>query len=142
MEPPGYFGVLLAATLAGFFLPLRIVPAPWSYLGTLPVAAGAVLNLWADGIFKRRGTTIKPGGKPTVLVTDGPFGFSRHPIYLGMTLILLGAALLTRCVAALATPLAFVWAMDDRFIPLEEANMRKAFGREYAEYAARVRKWL
>jgi protein-S-isoprenylcysteine O-methyltransferase Ste14 len=63
-------------------------------------------------------------------------------MYLGMTLTLLGLAILSGSVAALASPLVFALIMQVKFIPLEERALERVFGEQYAAYRARVRAWL
>ena len=78
-----------------FLLPLRgIVPWPWRMLGAIPLALGVILDLWADRLFKQANTTVKPFEKPRSFIVTGPFRFTRHPMYVGMTAILIGLWLL------------------------------------------------
>src|SRR6056297_3194705 len=49
-----------------------------------------VLNLWTDSFFKRYNTTVKPDEIPSMLITTGPFALTKHPMYVGMGLILVG----------------------------------------------------
>ena len=60
----------------------------------VPLALGIALNLAADNSFKRYKTTVKPVENSTVLITAGVFRLSRHPMYLGFVLILVGITLL------------------------------------------------
>ena len=142
--PPRYFVFSLLALIAlHFLLPLKkIIPAPYSYLGSLLIIFGAVLNLWADQQFKKRKTTVKPYQAPTAMETTGPFCLSRHPMYLGMTAILLGAAVICGTAVTFIFPVLFVVLMELMFIPFEELNMAAVFGREYKEYKKKVRRWI
>jgi len=142
MMPTTYFGILLLVTLGGFFSPFRYVKPPLTYLGAIPIVFGFVFNLWADSLLKKRATTIKPNKKPTSFESGGPFRISRHPIYLGMVLILIGTAIITGCLMISVTSLIFAVIMETKFIPLEEKNMEKVFGKKYLDYKKRVRKWI
>lgn len=94
--------------------------------------------------FRRARTTINPlkPGEATALVTSGVFRYTRNPMYLGMLLVLVGWT------AFLASPVALVgvaafWAYIDRFqIRPEEAALAALFGQAYADYTARVRRWI
>ena len=107
------------------------------WLGAVVAATGFVLTVWARGHLGRNwsGTvTVKQGHE---LVTTGPYAFVRHPIYTGLLLALLGAALAQgRWSGALAVVVAFaaLW----RKLRLEERWMREQFGQRYAAYARRV----
>ena len=94
IQPPTYFAALLILSGASHFAyPVQqVVEPPYAYLGLLLIAFGAILNLWADSLFKNSKTTVKPQKMPSKLVVSGPFRIRRHPMYLGMAAILLGEA--------------------------------------------------
>lgn len=142
--PPTCLLICLAGTVALHFLfPIaRIIRPPYVLLGILPLAFGLAINVWADGIFKRESTTVKPFETSAALITDGPFRFSRHPMYLGMAAILLGVALLLGSAGAFVGPVAMIVAMEALFIPHEERSLEATFGATYADYKKRVRRWL
>jgi protein-S-isoprenylcysteine O-methyltransferase Ste14 len=141
--PPLYFLVLLVVSiLLGVLLPVvRFIHAPYTYVGSVPIAIGVVLNLWADSLFKKNKTPVKPHLKPAALMTSGVFRVTRNPMYLGMTLILFGVSILVGSLTAFVSPVAFFVISQLRFIPPEEAVMESLFGEEYLGYKRRVRRW-
>ncbi|MDY7009357.1 MAG: isoprenylcysteine carboxylmethyltransferase family protein [Planctomycetota bacterium] len=94
--PPTWLVASILIMLAlHFLLPLRkVIPSPYRYLGILPMIIGILLNVWSDQLFKKNKTTVKPFEQSSRLITQGPYRFSRHPMYLGMVLILAGLAVL------------------------------------------------
>jgi len=68
---------------------------------------GIALAIWAAVQFNRVDTTKDPYGTPTSLVTTGPFQYTRNPMYVGMTLSLLGLGLHFATAAYVAVPVAF-----------------------------------
>ncbi|HET9685627.1 MAG TPA: isoprenylcysteine carboxylmethyltransferase family protein, partial [Pseudolabrys sp.] len=76
------------------------------------------------------------------LVTDGPYRFSRHPLYLGGNVFMfLGATLV------LGTPSGVVLAivhlpLVDWMMRREEKQLAQKFGAEWTRYAHKVRRWL
>ncbi len=143
--PPAPYAV---AMLVGWWLDRRWQPLPWDdgvasrTLGWMWVAAGGLLFLWALWTLYRHHTTVNPYAGATTLCTDGPFRFSRNPIYLGDWLVLVGVALLLNSLWPLAFA-PFIWLML-RFgvIRHEEAHLEAKFGDAYRAYKARVRRWL
>jgi protein-S-isoprenylcysteine O-methyltransferase Ste14 len=67
---------------------------------------------------------------------------SRNPMYLGMVLTLLGAAITWGTLTPLLVPWLFGWVVSSRFIRLEEGVLTEVFGAEYEDYRRRVRRWL
>ncbi len=144
LMPPAYFFIFLALSIAlHFFFPVKkVIFPPYTYLGFLMIAFGAVLNLWADYLLKKWKTTVKPHLEPAALVESGPFRLSRNPQYLGFAAILLGVAFLHGTIITFVFPIAFAVAMQLLFIPLEEKNMENAFGKKYLEYKKKTRRWI
>jgi protein-S-isoprenylcysteine O-methyltransferase Ste14 len=110
--------------------------------GVILVVIGLAVAFSALGIFRKRSTTTIPFETPTSLVTSGPYRFTRNPMYVGLTLVYLGVAG-TRAdiwpVIVLAVMLAYV---NFIVLPVEERHLQNAFGDAYADYGARVRRWL
>jgi protein-S-isoprenylcysteine O-methyltransferase Ste14 len=142
--PPTLLAVSVAAMIALHFLlqALRVIPRPWNLLGAGPVAFGVLWNLWADHLFKRHRTTVKPHLKPTTLIEAGPFRLSRNPMYVGMAAIAAGVAVLCGSLTPMFVPVAFIAVVAVVFIPMEERAMHQAFGDAWDRYRASVRRWL
>ena len=144
IDPPIYLFVSLAAIVVlHFFLPgIRIIPAPWNLLGVFLLLAGVVLNLMADRSFKERGTSVKPLEESAFLVTTGVFRLSRHPMYLGFVLILVGAAALAGSATPFLVVAVFLAFMDTVFVRSEEKKLSRTFESAWSDYAADVRRWI
>ena len=92
--------------------------------------------------FRKAKTQIHTFKVPKKLVTTGLFQYSRNPIYLGFTIVLLGIALLYGSLSTLIPVLLFFLIANFWYIPFEEKNMKKVFGQSYLFYRRRVRRWL
>jgi protein-S-isoprenylcysteine O-methyltransferase Ste14 len=78
---------------------------------------------------------------PTRIVTDGPYRLTRNPMYLGHLIFMLGLAVTLRSWVALAIlVLRAIWF--HRRVVADEARLAAQFGPEYADYRARVKRWI
>ena len=94
--------------------------------------------------FHRAGTTVNPF-KPettTTLVMEGVYRFSRHPIYLGLAMILLSWGIYLSNLLSLLLVIVFVAYIDRFQIQPEERILQKLFGICFEHYKRRVRRWL
>ena len=142
--PPTYFILLLVLTIISHYvLPIKkIIYFPYNLLGVVLILFGIVLNIWADNMFKKRKTTVKPHEIPEYLEISGPFKISRHPMYLGMAAILLGTAVILGSLISFLFFIIFIIFMEALFVPVEEKNLEKAFGKKYSDYKKKVRRWV
>jgi len=63
-------------------------------------------------------------------------------MYLGMVVILIGAAILLGSISAFISPFVFFIIMNGTFIPHEEKALEEAFGQDFVDYKRRVRCWI
>ena len=93
--------------------------------------------------FAMRGRgTLAPLDPPRELVVRGLYRYVRNPMYLAVTLIILGEALLLR-----STGLLLYWAIWFAAVNLvvrfyEEPGLRRRFGASYDHYAHAVGRWV
>lgn len=78
---------------------------------------------------------------PNVLVTSGPYRIIRNPMYLGHLIFLLGLATTLWSLFALVLLLLRAFWFDAR-VRRDEARLLSMFGAEYAQYCARVNRWI
>ena len=102
---------------------------------------GVVIAVWARILLGIDKMVIRSGNESKVLVTSGPYRFSRNPMYLFMLLTLLGNCFLMGFFTFLG-PIAFWGVINFSTIPLEEQKLEAAFGEKYLEYKNRVPRWL
>jgi protein-S-isoprenylcysteine O-methyltransferase Ste14 len=135
--------VLLATAISGWLGWPEFPGLPIAPLGIALIAAGFVSPVWALVMFRRAGTEIEPTSPVNrALVTDGPYRFTRNPMYLGLVIITLGIAVWIGAWPMLIAPMAVFATANWIHIPFEEAKMRRQFGATYDDYVARVRRWV
>ncbi len=139
--------VYAAGLVAAWWLhgdhPLPLVIGQLAFpLGWGLIAVGLAGFVWALSAIWGHHTTVNPYRAASNLVTEGPFRYSRNPIYLSDWFIYAGVTLLLQSLwPLLLAPLVWV-AMRYGVIAHEEAHLEARFGEEYRRYRARVRRWL
>ncbi|HEX4649067.1 MAG TPA: isoprenylcysteine carboxylmethyltransferase family protein [Steroidobacteraceae bacterium] len=107
------------------------------------VLAGVALLLWCVREFYIAGRgTLAPWAPPRILVTSGPYRFSRNPMYIAVLAVLLGWSALFRSRTLLIYALAVAIAVHLRVVLAEEPWARRTFGAEWEAYRARVPRWF
>ena len=131
-------GFLLEAVLPGGSLPSVV---RWGLGAALAALAVGLLGWWVSS-FRRASTPLPPYEPTTALVTDGPYRLTRNPGYLAFALLYAAIALLADAPWALL-PLPVVLAViQGGVIVREERYLARLFGRDYAAFKARTRRWV
>jgi protein-S-isoprenylcysteine O-methyltransferase Ste14 len=135
---------LIAATVASVLYPWKTI----ADLTVLPVgiafiALGFALAFWAASLFRAQGTELNPvSAENKKLVIQGPFAYTRNPMYLGLVLVSLGIAFCAGSLPLFAVPLLVFLTANFVHIPFEEAKMRRQFSDAYEAYVRTVRRWV
>ena len=111
-------------------------------LGAALLAAGVVLNVWADRLFRREGVGVCPFSPAPRLVRSGPYRITRNPMYLGMVFLGAGLALATGMPHNLVSPAVFAVWLHVRYVLPEEAFLRASLGAPYEEYLRLHPRWI
>lgn len=134
--------VIYPACVIAFELALHSGHLRFVSWGTLLLVWGYLQYRLAGSFRQRRG-----GGGPGItvpperIVTEGPYRYVRNPMYLGHLIFMLGLALTFWSWFALALFVVHaVWF--HRRVLADEARLWTQFGAEYADYQARVKRWI
>ncbi len=134
----------LPGTVA-FLVPVLLAPrggAP-NLFGLLPMSLGAAMLLWCVRDFYVAGKgTLAPWAPPRHLVTVGLYRFTRNPMYVAVSTILLSWAVLFRSQTLLVYAVCVMLAFHLRVIFAEEPWLAREFGDEWDRYRASVPRWL
>jgi protein-S-isoprenylcysteine O-methyltransferase Ste14 len=114
----------------------------WKLIGLAPLLLGIILNLLADQALKQRNTTVKPFQESNALIVDGVYGMTRHPMYLGFVLILIGVSLLLGSISPYIIVIFFAVFVEFVFIRQEEEMLEDSFHEAWVQYKSKVRKWI
>ncbi len=113
----GFAAAVLALWLAA--------PTPRSLaLGALVAVVGEAIRVWAAGHLE----------KGREVTTTGPYAFTRHPLYLGSTVIGAGMAIVSWSIAVALLVTTYLGVTLTAAIRTEEAHLTEKFGAAYPEY--------
>jgi protein-S-isoprenylcysteine O-methyltransferase Ste14 len=117
--------VSLGFVLAAIVLWLA-TPSPRSLLiGAMIAIAGELIRLWAAGHLE----------KSKEITQSGPYRYTRHPLYLGSSLIGIGMAAVANHWIVAAMVIAYLALTLTAAMRSEEAHLREKFGDAYDAYA-------
>ncbi len=131
-------GLLLDRRLHIPFLPRGVA----RILGWPLVGGGVALAGWAFRTMRAAETTIRPDKPVSRLIQDGPFRYSRNPIYLSDAMIYAGIAVLRNSLWAIVLLPLGMFVIQRDVMGREERYLECAFGEEYLDYKRRVRRWI
>jgi protein-S-isoprenylcysteine O-methyltransferase Ste14 len=138
-----YGGALATGLLAKGLFPERFLPGVVARALGLPlIGSGLLLFFFGLRAMHHAGTESRLDKPTTSLVIEGPYRFTRNPLYLGFTLDYGGITALGNSLpAALLLPLVLT-VMRRGVIEREEIYLERVFGEEYLRYKTRVRRWI
>ena len=143
--PVVYLAAVVVALVLHRIMPLDI-EAQWQLamqaLGLIGIVSGAWLVGWGYVKLIRYRTGLLSSSATSHLVTSGPYRFSRNPVYLGYTLAMMGAGLLTGNLWLLVGTVATVVITHAWIVRSEEKHLLARFGFEFECYCRRTRAWI
>ena len=145
--PPPWVALAIAAAMWGFAPMAARIEIPIALrIGVGLVAALTGFGIAISGViaFRRAHTTVSPLKPETAsrLVTSGLYRFTRNPMYLGLCLVLTGWAFFLSSALMLLGPLAFIVYITRFQIVPEERMLSMLFREAFADYQAKVRRWI
>ena len=141
------FAFMALPGMVAFLIPLAVIRAPtvpWTNpLGFLPLVVGTLLLVWCVRDFYVAGKgTLAPWDPPKHLVTVGLYRRSRNPMYVAVTLILIGWAIGFRSTPLLAYAALIAVLFHLRVVYFEEPFLARTHGTDWIRYRSTVRRWL
>ncbi|MCI0477581.1 MAG: isoprenylcysteine carboxylmethyltransferase family protein, partial [Anaerolineales bacterium] len=143
--PPTYLLISIVLMVALHFLhhpTMSVIRLSWNIFGIIPLILGIATNIIADNALHKAKTTVKPFEESAALVTSSVYRISRHPMYLGFVLILVGVAIVLGSLTPFVIIPIFAILMDVVFIQVEERMLEEKFGQVWLEYKRKVRRWI
>jgi protein-S-isoprenylcysteine O-methyltransferase Ste14 len=140
---PGIVAGYVPWRIAGRDFEPRELLTPAHLLGCVVVAVGAALLAACIVEFARSGRgTLSPVDPPTRLVVRGLYRYVRNPMYVGVTCVILGEALVTGSSTLVWYWAVFFAAANLFVLGYEEPALRRRFGASYDDYRRLVGRWI
>ena len=145
IRPPLAWLLAIVAGLAlNWLMPLPFLPpnlaAAW--LGAAVFVLAVALAAWAITTMARAGSNVPTNLPTTTIVENGPYRYTRNPIYVGMLLGLIGLTVTLDNLWLLVMLVPFAIVIRYGVVAREEAYLERKFGDVYRSYRLRVRRWL
>lgn len=129
-----------------FLFPVDLIPFPYNLSGLFVIGFGLLLNGYANYMLLFVGKIglrdREPFHTPSTLVVDGPYRFSRNPVYLSVLIMIFGLAIVLSSLLLIIILAVVHGIFQFSLIRWEERRLEKAFGIDYLEYKKHVRRWL
>ena len=144
IRPPFvYLFSLIVGVLIQLATPLPFLPRAHTMpVGIALIGVAVFLFSWSVRTFRAADTPLAGSEPTTAIVWNGPYRFSRNPIYLAFSLFELGIAIWADSLWLLATLAAAVAVMHRIVIPREEGYLERRFGSQYLDYKTSVGRWV
>jgi len=143
LPPLVYGAAFIMGLLLHLLFPLPILSTTLARgIGVVCVLVSLPLALATLRALSRAHTPVDPMKPTTALVTEGAFRYSRNPIYVALTLLYVGVALLINALWILLLVVPALVVLRYGVIAREEAYLTRKFGDAYRQYTAQVRRWL
>ena len=145
IHPPVAWALAVIAGLAlNWRVPLPLLPAdlPVRWLGAVVFVLALALGVVAVITMTKAGSNVPTNRPTTTIVENGPYRFTRNPIYLGMFLGQIGLAIGFNSLWLLMMLVPFALVIRYGVVAREEVYLARKFGEVYHGYCSRVRRWL
>lgn len=143
IPPVMFLGALVLGFLIDWLWPVALLPGNGQYIaGGIMIAAALVFGIWGRILFSRFGTNVEPFKPTTLIITSGPFAYSRNPLYLSLFVLYAGIGILADNVWLFVLALPVFFIVRYGVIAREERYLERKFGETYLSYKRRVRRWL
>ena len=138
-----YAGALVAGLLANRRYHIPFLPRPLARtLGPSLVVGGLAIGFLGSREMRLAETNLDPRKPATTVVTEGPFRFTRNPLYLSMTMIYVGILALANALPPVLLLPVVQHLMRRGVIEREERYLERKFGDEYLEYKVKAPRWI
>jgi len=144
IHPAALFGaVFLSGVVLHLFFPLTIGDTVWlRVVGGVLFALAVLLHMWARGIFQEHHEDMDPTTPTRQLLLEGPYRYTRNPLYLSAIIALFAIALVINSWWLAAALVISCFTIHYGIVLREEKYLEARFGDHYRKYKKRVSRWV
>ena len=144
IQPPAIFGisVLVSLILNYFFINTKSNLSFFLPLGCLISIFGIFINMWSMNKYRLYKTSPHPKHQPFKLITDGPYKYSRNPLYFGTFIMIFGFGLASDILFISISSIFSLIIIHFIVVLPEEKFLENLFGDQFIQYKGKVRRWL
>jgi protein-S-isoprenylcysteine O-methyltransferase Ste14 len=103
---------------------------------------GVGIAAWGRITLVKGGTNVSPYKSTTSVISGGPYGFTRNPLYVGIQSLFIGLSFLIGTWWGLVLFVPAFLVLHYGVVVREEAYLGRKFGQAYLSYKSKVRRWL
>src|SRR5262245_33462411 len=138
-----YSGTIVVSLLLHWFKPWYLTHSwPVRIVGIALIVGASGLGIWGEKALKRAGTNVNPMQPTLAIVSDGPYRFTRNPLYLALVGLYLGITLAVGTAWPLVFLIPVLLVTHYGIIKREEKYLTGKFGEAYLTYMRSVRRWI
>jgi protein-S-isoprenylcysteine O-methyltransferase Ste14 len=146
IPPPVFFFTCLGiGLLLEYLAPIHLVSIsiiPRVIVGGIFILISIGFSLSGFVVLIKNKTPFDTAKSTVKIVQEGPYRFSRNPLYLSLLILLFGISILTASLWVLFTlPVLYILFLFKAVKP-EESYLLQKFGAEYLSYSSKVRRWI
>ena len=140
-----FFTLILIGFIAQWLFPLNLMFHKWPsrlIIGIPLFMVSGLIAINALIIMKKNKTAIYFNKPTTKFIREGPFRFTRNPLYLSLLLLMGSTVVIANSAWHLIAVILLFLLFNFGIVAREEQYLENRFGEEYIQYKIRVRRWI
>ena len=142
--PPAiYLIAILIGVMIDYFFPFSFMPENFQLpLGLLIILLAAILMALGIREFKKAETNVSPNKPVTAVITSGPFRYTRNPLYVSLSFVLIGIGIWLDNIWIITMLVPVLILIHYGVVKREEQYLTKKFEEKYLIYRGSVPRWF
>jgi len=140
-----FFTLVLIGFIAKWLFPFNLIFHTWParlIIGMPLFTLSGLIAISALIIMKKNKTAINFKNPTTKFIIEGPFRFSRNPLYFSLLLVMGSIAVIANSAWHLISLAILFLVFNFGIVAREEHYLENTFGEKYSQYKNKVRRWI